>query len=153
MDKDKDYHAVLGVAVGATKEEISNAFRSAALRWHPDKNPGNLAEAEMKMKEITEAHSALKHGTALGRKRSAPGGSSSDGVHSAPKCHCSMPATRRQVKKDGPNQGKWFWTCASGTCKFFDWVEVTGSCLKCGQAGHWAKDCPLKRSVQRRRTI
>mmetsp|Transcript_24801 Transcript_24801/g.40833 ORF Transcript_24801/g.40833 Transcript_24801/m.40833 type:complete len:273 (+) Transcript_24801:86-904(+) len=55
----KDYYAVLGVARGASDEEIKKAYRREALRWHPDKNPDNKEQAEKRFKEISEAFSCL----------------------------------------------------------------------------------------------
>lgn len=52
---DKDPYRVLGVDPKATQEEITKAYRVLALKWHPDKNPTNLKEAEEKFKEISEA--------------------------------------------------------------------------------------------------
>jgi len=54
----KDYYKILGVEKSATKEDISKAFRKLALKYHPDKNPGDKA-AEEKFKEISEAHEVL----------------------------------------------------------------------------------------------
>ena len=54
----KDYYKILGVEKSATKEEISKAFRKLALKYHPDKNPGDKV-GEEKFKEITEAHEVL----------------------------------------------------------------------------------------------
>uniref|UniRef100_A0A3B4A0C7 J domain-containing protein n=2 Tax=Periophthalmus magnuspinnatus TaxID=409849 RepID=A0A3B4A0C7_9GOBI len=53
----KDYYKVLGIAKGATEDEIKKAYRKQALRFHPDKNksPG----AEDKFKEIAEAYDVL----------------------------------------------------------------------------------------------
>ena len=54
----KDYYKILGVDKSATKEDISKAFRKLALKYHPDKNPNDIA-AEEKFKEITEANEVL----------------------------------------------------------------------------------------------
>lgn len=53
-----DYYAVLGVSRGATPDEIKKAYRKAALKYHPDKNPGDT-QAERKFKEISEAYEVL----------------------------------------------------------------------------------------------
>ncbi|XP_061905847.1 dnaJ homolog subfamily B member 1a [Entelurus aequoreus] len=53
----KDYYKVLGIAKGATEEEIKKAYRKQALRYHPDKNKS--AGAEDKFKEIAEAYDVL----------------------------------------------------------------------------------------------
>jgi molecular chaperone DnaJ len=55
----KDYYEVLGVARTATVEEIKASYRKAALKWHPDRNPTNKQEAEVKFRECTEAYSVL----------------------------------------------------------------------------------------------
>lgn len=54
----KDYYAVLGVAKTASAEEIKKAYRKLALKYHPDKNPGD-AKAEERFKEISEAYAVL----------------------------------------------------------------------------------------------
>src|SRR6187402_3390658 len=54
----RDYYAVLEVERGATAEEIKKAYRKAAVKYHPDKNPGDK-EAEEKFKEVGEAYEAL----------------------------------------------------------------------------------------------
>lgn len=54
----KDYYKVLGVNRDASQDEIKKAFRKLAVKYHPDKNPGNK-EAETRFKEITEAHEVL----------------------------------------------------------------------------------------------
>lgn len=53
----KDYYKILGIAKGATEDEIKKAYRKMALKYHPDKNksPG----AEEKFKEIAEAYEVL----------------------------------------------------------------------------------------------
>ncbi|KAI6228625.1 DnaJ domain-containing protein [Aphelenchoides fujianensis] len=53
----KDYYKVLGVAKGATDDEIKKAYRKMALKFHPDKN--KEAGAEAKFKEVAEAYDVL----------------------------------------------------------------------------------------------
>jgi DnaJ-class molecular chaperone len=57
--KVKDYYQILGIAENASQEDIKNAFRKLAFKYHPDKNPGNEKQAEEKFKEINEAYSIL----------------------------------------------------------------------------------------------
>jgi len=61
MDKGKqekkDYYKVLGIAKGATEDEIKKAYRKMALKYHPDKN--KTAGAEERFKEIAEAYDVL----------------------------------------------------------------------------------------------
>ena len=54
----RDYYAVLGVARTASPDEIKQAFRALAMRWHPDRNPGD-AQAEARFREIAEAWDVL----------------------------------------------------------------------------------------------
>jgi molecular chaperone DnaJ len=54
----KDYYEVLGVSKGATAQEIKKAYRKMAVKFHPDKNPGDTA-AEEKFKEAAEAYEVL----------------------------------------------------------------------------------------------
>src|SRR5216117_498275 len=55
----RDYYEVLGIARTAAVDEIKSAYRKAALKWHPDRNPENKSEAEVKFRECTEAYSVL----------------------------------------------------------------------------------------------
>jgi molecular chaperone DnaJ len=55
----RDYYEVLGLTRTAAIEEIKSAYRKAALKWHPDRNPANKAEAEVNFRECTEAYSVL----------------------------------------------------------------------------------------------
>jgi molecular chaperone DnaJ len=54
----RDYYEVLGIERSANEEEIKKAYRKQALKFHPDKNPGDKA-AEEKFKEVGEAYEAL----------------------------------------------------------------------------------------------
>ncbi len=54
----KDYYEVLGVDKSASADEIKKAYRKLAIKYHPDKNPGDK-EAEEKFKEAAEAYSVL----------------------------------------------------------------------------------------------
>lgn len=59
MEK-RDYYEVLGVSKSATKEEIKKAYRKQALKYHPDKNPGDK-KAEESFKEAAEAYEVLSN--------------------------------------------------------------------------------------------
>jgi curved DNA-binding protein len=54
----KDYYAALGVARGASEEEIKKAYRKLAMQYHPDRNKGDK-KAEEKFKDISEAYAVL----------------------------------------------------------------------------------------------
>lgn len=59
MSVEADYYELLEVTRGADDATIKSSYRKLAMRWHPDKNPGD-AEAEARFKAISEAYECLK---------------------------------------------------------------------------------------------
>ena len=58
MAQKRDYYEVLGVSKTASEEEIKKAYRQIAIKYHPDRNPGDK-QAEEKFKEAAEAYNVL----------------------------------------------------------------------------------------------
>ena len=61
MPTKRDYYEVLGVSRTASLDEIKKAYRKRALKYHPDKNPGDQ-ESEELFKEAAEAYEVLRDG-------------------------------------------------------------------------------------------
>jgi len=58
MTTNRDYYEILGVPRSADGSQIKKAYRELAVKYHPDKNPGDL-EAETRFKEASEAYQVL----------------------------------------------------------------------------------------------
>ncbi|GER55954.1 potyviral capsid protein interacting protein 1 [Striga asiatica] len=56
-----DYYNILRVSRNATEEDVKKSYKRLAMKWHPDKNAVNAAEAEAKFKQISEAYDVLGH--------------------------------------------------------------------------------------------
>lgn len=56
----RDYYEVLGVSKSASKDELKSAYRKLAIKYHPDKNPGD-SKAEEMFKEASEAYDVLSN--------------------------------------------------------------------------------------------
>ena len=55
----RDYYEVLGLQKGASEDDIKKAYRKLAVKYHPDRNPGDK-EAEEKFREATEAYESTR---------------------------------------------------------------------------------------------
>jgi len=86
MSQPRDYYEVLGVERGSSDQEIKRAYRKLAMKYHPDRNPGDEA-AESKFKEAAEAYGVLsdaqKRQTYDQFGHAGLGGAAGGGFHSA----------------------------------------------------------------------
>ena len=55
----RDYYDILGLSKSASDSEIKSSYRKSAMKYHPDRNPGDK-KAEERFKEISEAYEVLK---------------------------------------------------------------------------------------------
>ena len=86
----RDYYAVLGVGRDADEQAIKNAFRHAALRWHPDRN-ANDPETADRFKEVAAAYEVLRDPQKrqlYDRNQTAPEGAAPGGVGRKWRCGC-----------------------------------------------------------------
>ena len=60
MNNKKDYYKILNVNIFSNIETIKKSYRELAMKYHPDRNAGNI-EAEEKFKDITEAYGILSN--------------------------------------------------------------------------------------------
>jgi molecular chaperone DnaJ len=93
MSKKRDYYEILGVSKSATEDELKKAYRKLAIKYHPDKNPGDKA-AEEHFKEAAQAYEVLSnaekraaydrfgHDGVRGAGQSGPGGMNMDDIFS-----------------------------------------------------------------------
>lgn len=72
MPQTNDPYAVLGLSRGASKEEVTKAYRKLAKKYHPDLNPGDEAAAK-KMAEVNAAYDSIINGTPYGPRVSSSG--------------------------------------------------------------------------------
>ena len=59
IPKRTTHYAMLGVSKSASDEEVKKAFRSLSMKWHPDKNPSDVAKAEIVFMGIKDAYECL----------------------------------------------------------------------------------------------
>ena len=84
MAGQRDYYEVLGVPKTATEDEIKKAFRQAALKHHPDRNPGDK-EAEVRFREAAKAYEVLSDADKRAQyDRFGPGAFEQDGRYAGP---------------------------------------------------------------------
>ena len=98
----EDLYEVLGISRSASQSEIKSAYRKLAVKYHPDKNPGDKA-AEEKFKKITAAYDVLSDET----KRRQYDSYGSTGSYSSGSAHSSNPYGTYGWNGQGTWQGQW----------------------------------------------
>lgn len=60
METQSSYYDILSISPRATDAEVKHAYRTLALKFHPDQNPRNRSAAQKRFQQISEAYAALK---------------------------------------------------------------------------------------------
>lgn len=63
--QEDDPLTILGVTEHSTKDQIRNAWKKLAIKWHPDKNPDNVAMATLMMQKINAAYDMIRDGVGI----------------------------------------------------------------------------------------
>ncbi len=111
-----DPYKVLGVSAGASKDEVTRAYRKLAKKYHPDLNPGD-ATAAKKMAEVNAAYDSIMNGTPFGPRASAgrPGHTGSPHTQTRTSTGSSTGGSRQQGSASyGPFAGYDFDERAAG---------------------------------------
>ena len=93
----KDYYKTLGIDRNADKSVIKKAYRKLAVKYHPDKNPGNK-EAEEMFKKVSEAYEVLMRVVKAHTELSA------DVLEAIPDLEPSSPVPKAKGKREGPKR-------------------------------------------------
>ena len=99
-----DPYSVLGVARGASKEEVTKAYRKLAKKYHPDLNPGD-EQAAKKMAEVNAAYDSIMNGTPYGPRASAGNPYGGQGAAGNPYAGYGS----GQGGQGGQQQGGWYY--------------------------------------------
>ncbi|MGN0077514.1 MAG: J domain-containing protein [Coriobacteriales bacterium] len=101
-------YKVLGLDEGASKDEVTRAYRKLAKKYHPDLNPGDEAAAK-KMAEVNAAYDAITNGTPYGpRARQQASNPYAQQAGGTTQTYTYDPATGRYTRTDGGGQGEYY---------------------------------------------
>ncbi|MGN0038476.1 MAG: J domain-containing protein [Coriobacteriales bacterium] len=104
-------YKVLGLNEGASKDEVTRAYRKLAKKYHPDLNPGDEAAAR-KMAEVNAAYDAITNGTPYGprarQQASNPYAQQSSGGYANTQTYTYDPTTGRYTRSGGSGQGEYY---------------------------------------------